>query len=478
MAGTADGLRWMSATEQAALVRQGEATPLELLDAAIDRMERLNPAINAVTVSWIDEAREVARTLPDDGQPLRGVPILLKDLHAQLRGTPLTNGNAALKDAGYRCTETSAQVERLVRAGTVPFARANSCEFGSLPVTEPLAWGPTRNPWDASRTAGGSSGGSAAAVAAGIVPVAQSSDGGGSIRIPASCCGLVGLKPSQGRISMAPSRDEANLSVEHVVSRTVRDCAAFLDATHGPATGDRVIAPAPLRPYVDELERDPRPVRIGVLDHRFDGLPVHEGCVQAVRATASLLERLGHHVEEAWPSVLEDESFTPRFSALWSTNIAASVDWVSAVLGRELRDGDVEPVNMAMASFGRRFSAVDYASSVAATVQFRRAMQQWWTDGWDVLLSPVSSQPALPIGTLANDHADPVAPLRGTSAFLGFTAQFNASGQPAISVPLHEVDGVPVGVQFVGAYGREDLLLALAAQIERAAPWAHRRPAL
>jgi amidase len=277
---------------------------------------------------------------------------------------------------------------------------------------------------------------------------------------------------------MAPSRDEANLSVEHVVSRTVRDCAAFLDATHGPATGDRVIAPAPLRPYVDELERDPRPVRIGVLDHRFDGLPVHEGCVQAVRATASLLERLGHHVEEAWPSVLEDESFTPRFSALWSTNIAASVDWVSAVLGRELRDGDVEPVNMAMASFGRRFSAVDYASSVAATVQFRRAMQQWWTDGWDVLLSPVSSQPALPIGTLANDHADPVAPLRGTSAFLGFTAQFNASGQPAISLPLHEVDGVPVGVQFVGAYGREDLLLALAAQIERAAPWAHRRPAL
>ena len=475
---TTDELRWMPATEQADLVRRGDVTPLELLDAAIERMERLNPAINAVTVSWIDAARETARTLPDTGQPLRGVPMLLKDLHAHLRGTPLTNGNAALKEAGYRCTETSAQVERLVHAGTVPFARANSCEFGSLPVTDPLAWGPTRNPWDRSRTSGGSSGGSAASVAAGIVPVAQASDGGGSIRVPASCCGLVGLKPSQGRISMAPSRDEANLGVEHVVSRTVRDCAAFLDATHGPAVGDRIIAPAPLRPYVDELERDPRPLRVGVLDRRFDGVPVHEGCAQAARDAAALLERMGHRVEEAWPAALEDPSFTSRFSALWSTNMAAAVDSVAALLGRELRDGDVEPVNLAMAAFGRRFSAVDYASSVAATVQFRRALQQWWADGFDVLVTPVTSQPALPVGALANDHDDPVAPLRGTSAFLGFTTAFNASGQPAISLPLHEVDGIPVGLQFVGAYGREDVLLALAAQIERAAPWAHRRPAI
>ncbi|MEY3112094.1 MAG: amidase AmiC 1, partial [Actinomycetota bacterium] len=267
MTSLARDTQWMDATALAELVRSRQVTPSELLEAALERTEKLNPALNAVNYVWAERARAHARELdsaPD--APLRGVPFILKDLNAALEGTPMSNGNRALRDANYVADYTSELVRRYVASGMTIFGRGSSPEFGSVPVTEPEAWGPTRNPYDLSRTSGGSSGGSAAAVAAGIVPAAHASDGGGSIRIPSSCCGLVGLKVSQGRISMAPNRDETNLGVDHVVTRTVRDCAALLDASHGPGVGDRVIAPRPTRPYVEELRAAPTQLRIGFLD--------------------------------------------------------------------------------------------------------------------------------------------------------------------------------------------------------------------
>jgi amidase len=269
MSSLAQDTQWVDAIDQAELVRSGKVTPVELLDAAIERAEQLNPAINALTFTWFDKAREIARNLPtNSAMPLRGVPFILKDLHAAMKGLPLSNGNKAMKAAALNSNYTADIVQRFINAGLVIFGRGNSPEFGSVPTTEPEAWGPTRNPWDTNRMAGGSSGGSAAAVAAGIVPAAHATDGGGSVRIPAACCGLVGLKVSQGRITAAPFRDETNLGVEHVVSRTVRDTALLLDIVEGPAVGDRVIAPPPTRPYIQEIGAPTGKLRIGFLDHR------------------------------------------------------------------------------------------------------------------------------------------------------------------------------------------------------------------
>src|SRR3954468_7802124 len=275
MSSLADDTRWMDATAQAALVAKGEVTAVELLEAAIERIEHIDPVINAVVIRWFDHARETAAGELPDG-PFRGVPFLIKDLFAAYAGQRISNGNVGLKNANIISDTDTTLVSRFRGAGLVIAGRTNSPELGSVPTTEPLAWGPTRNPWDTARTPGGSSGGAAAAVASGMVPFAHASDGGGSIRIPASACGLVGLKPTQGRISLGPVRDESNLGVELCVSRSVRDTALLLDAVHGPGVGDTVIAPAPVRPYVDELGADPGRLRIGLLDHHPFGQPVHD----------------------------------------------------------------------------------------------------------------------------------------------------------------------------------------------------------
>ena len=477
MSSLADETRWLDATDQAALVRSGEVTPLELLDAAIERIERIDPALNAVVIRWFDAARATAAGPLPEG-PFRGVPTLLKDLWAHFAGQPLTNGNQALKDVMPVSVADTTLVARYRAAGFVIAGRTNSPEFGSLPATEPTAWGATRNPWNTDHSPGGSSGG-AAAVAAGMVPIAHASDGGGSIRIPASACGLVGLKPTQGRISLGPYRDESNLGVELCVSRSVRDTAALLDAVRGPGIGDTVIAAPPGRPYTAELGADPGRLRIGLLDHHPFGGPVHEQCALAARNTATLLESLGHSVEPGFPAAMSDPEFARRFSALWSTNMGVGLARIAAQLGRELVPGDVEPVNQAQADFARSVSGVDYALALAATVDFRRAVQQWWADGWDLLLTPTLGEPPVEIGTFANDPGNPMAPMVRAAAYVPFTPAFNASGQPAISLPLHWTpDGLPVGVQLVAAYGREDLLIQVAAQLEAAQPWAHRRPAV
>ncbi|NBT36664.1 MAG: amidase [Actinobacteria bacterium] len=478
MASLAHDTQWMDATAQAELVRKKQVTPRELLEAALERTEQLNPAINAVNYVWAERARDAARdleTAPDS--PFRGVPFILKDLHAALEGTPMSNGNRALRAANYVADYSSELVRRFVASGLNIFGRGASPEFGSVPVTEPEAWGPTRSPYDLSRTSGGSSGGSAAAVAAGIVPAAHASDGGGSIRIPASCCGLVGLKVSQGRISMAPNRDETNLGVENVVTRTVRDCAAMLDISHGPGIGDRVIAPRPTRPYVDELRAAPSSLRIGFLDHRPLPGPLDSECAIGVQRVVETLSALGHRVEASWPKPLEDPSIPPRFSALWSTNMAVAIEATARLLGRPADASDYEAMNWAMATFAGSMSAVDYAKSVVAMTAFRRSIQQWWADGFDLLVTPTLAQLPLPIGSICNNPDSPMDPMRVAGDFVAFTTAYNVSGQPAISLPLHWTpDGVPVGIQLVAGYGREDLLISVAAQLEEAMPWRDRRP--
>ena len=464
----------MSALDQAKLVREKKVSVRELLDAAIERYEIYNPKINAVNIVWLEHARDLAKNADAtrSNAPFHGVPTLFKDLHTMYAGQRISNGNRALKNAGYTATQNTAMVDRFLSAGFVPFGRTNSCEWGSLPVTEPEAWGPTRNPHDLSRTCGGSSGGSGSAVAAGIVALAHASDGGGSIRIPASCNGLVGLKPSRGRISVGPFRDESGFGVELCVSHTVADTAALLDAVHGPGVGDGVVAPPPHQPYLKEVGAKVGSLRIGLLDHDPHGVRVDDECRDAARNTAKLLESLGHKVEESWPDALNDASFPPRFGAMWATGQAVSRDSLSALLGRPATKDDIEAVNWEQAERASRASALDYAKSVAAAAMFRRAVAQWWTDGFDLLVTPTLSRIPFPVGSFTNDPSDPLKPSRLASEWVRFTAQFNMTGQPAISLPLgRTASGLPVGVQLVAAYGREDLLIRVASQLEAAAPW-------
>jgi amidase len=490
MGNNADDTRWLDATAHAELIATRAATSTELVDAAIDRIERLDAPVNAVIMHWFERARAQAASFDDlplssehRQAPFAGVPFLLKDLGNHVAGTPLTSGNRAARDAAPRSRHDSNLVVRFADAGLIPLGRTNSPEFGSLPVTEPVAYGPTRNPWNTGHTPGGSSGGAAAAVAAGMVPIAHASDGGGSIRIPASCCGLVGLKPSQGRVSMGPERDESGLSTQLCVSRSVRDTARLLDAVQGAGVGDSVIAPVPTRPYTAELHAEPGRLRIGLLDRHPLGGDLHPDCVTAVRAAATLLESLGHDVSLGHPPILEDAEFPRRFAAMWAALMAVGIDALGQTIGRPLTADDVEPVNWAQGEYAAQLSAAQYAMALAAVGQYRRHVQGWWADGWDLLLTPTLSAPPLPIGALVGEQNDgidpnnPMAPSIRAGRFVSFTPQFNASGQPAISLPLHwSDDGLPIGVQLVAAYGREDVLIRIASQLEAAAPWAQRRP--
>jgi amidase len=469
-----------TACEQAALVRRGEVSARELVAASLERIGERNPAVNAVSHLWAERALDRARHIDDSGDrsaPFTGVPILLKDLNAHWAGYELSNGNLAMKRANYVSTETTALVERFLAAGFVPLGRTTSCEWGSLPVTESRAWGATRNPWDTSRTSGGSSGGSAAAVAAGMVAIAHASDGGGSIRIPASCCGLVGLKPSRGRVSPAPLRDDSGLGVELCVSRDVRDTAAMLDAVAGPGIGDAIVAPSPAHSFVDALDAPLPTLRIGVLDHDPLGEPVDGACVDAVRRTADALARLGHAVHTSWPDALGDADFPRRFIAMWSTNMALAHRQVADLIGRPPADDEVEAVNLAHARHAARMSAPELAESQHAAHEFRRRMARWWHDDGDVLVTPTLAGPPLRIGELWEDDSDPLAASRAASRWVRFTMQYNVTGQPAISLPIGRThDGLPVGVQLVAALGREDLLLGLASQLERIIGWSHVSP--
>ncbi len=343
--------RWMDATGQAELVRSGQVTALELLEAAIDRIEADDPRINAVVMRWFDQARRTAASALRDGGFL-GVPFLLKDWMAAYAGHPLASGNRRLKEAARLAPADSVLVSRFRAAGLVIAGRTNAPEFASQVTTEPVAWGATRNPWNLAYSPGGSSGGAAAAVAAGMVPVAHATDGSGSIRIPAACCGVVGLKPTQGRISAGPFGDESGPGVELCISRTVRDTAAMLDAVQGPGVGDRVIAPPPGRPYVRELDANAAGLRVGVLDRYPAGDPVHPDCAAAVHEAGRLLQALGHRVETACPPALADPAIGRQIGLVASSHLALAIDQLADVLGRDVTAGDVEPAHLGAGAAG------------------------------------------------------------------------------------------------------------------------------
>jgi amidase len=469
----------VSACELADRVRRGDTNPVELVDDAIARIEALNPTLNAVIHTRFEEARAEAADpgLPDG--PFRGVPLLVKDLDGSLAGAPLHLGNRRLREIGHVADHDSELVARLRRAGFVVVGKTNTPEFGLLPTTEPQAYGPTRNPWALDRSPGGSSGGSAAAVAAGMVPVAHAGDGGGSIRTPASHCGLVGLKPSRGRTTLGPDLGEAwaGLVTRHVLTRTVRDCAAVLDVIAGGAPGDPYVAPPPARPYADEVGAEPGRLRIGVRTETPSGLAVVDSrVVDAVEGAAELLESLGHHVEPAWPAGLDAAALVESFAVVYAAHVVFDVHLLARILGREVGTDDVEPFTWMHYEAGRAISAADYVEALRVAHEWARGMAAWWQD-FDLLLTANTAEPAPRLGDIVDADADPLRAYERAIPFAAFTVPSNVTGQPAISVPLaRSPEGLPIGVQLVADQHREDVLVRVAAQLEAARPWADRPP--
>jgi Asp-tRNA(Asn)/Glu-tRNA(Gln) amidotransferase A subunit family amidase len=452
-------------------IQGGELHPREVLDVALERLHAVNPQVNAVT--HLDEAAvDAARQAPATG-PLGGVPYFIKDLHAPVRGFPLTHGSRLFVD--QRLDFDSETVARLRQAGLSILGRTASPEFGMSASTEPALTGPTRNPWNLAHTAGGSSGGAAAAVAAGILPAAHATDSGGSIRIPAACNGLVGLKPTRGLLPTGPHRGEAShgLSHEHAVTRSVRDCAALLDATAGPDAGAPYFASKPAQPYIQLIARPPRRLRIAFTPRSFRGQAVHAECEAAVRNAVARLADLGHEVNEGTPD-FDAAALGAATGTLLLTGLAAQVQAREAVLGREAREDELEPLTWQAVRLGRSVSGVAYASQFARINTEVRRIGRWF-ESVDVLVTPTIATPPVLLGALSTQTHTLDSFQQAMSAFCPFTGAFNATGQPAISLPLHwTADGLPVGVQFVGRFGEDATLLQLAAELERAQPWFHR----
>ncbi|MEW6130465.1 MAG: amidase [Acidobacteriota bacterium] len=464
----------LDATAQAELVRKKEVKPLELVEATIERIEKVNPQINAIVTKMYTEARAAANA-PITDAPFAGVPFLLKDLLAAYQGVPMSSGSKYLKD--FKPNEDSELVARYKRAGLIVVAKTNTPEFGILPTTEPDLFGAARNPWNTNHITGGSSGGSAAAVAAGIVPIAHANDGGGSIRIPASCCGVFGLKPTRARNPLGPNFGDmfSGLIAEHAVSRTVRDSAALLDATSGAALGDPYCAPTPARPFVEEVGADTGKLRIAFTTTAPLGTPVHPDSVAAVEDAAKLLTDLGHYVVEAAPAI-NGEMLVKSFMAIWAAGLTWTIQSLSYAVGRMPVEGELEPGTMALNEMGKKVTASDYLLSVQYIQILGRQIAAFMQD-YDVLLTPTLGSPPLALGSFAATEEDAMAGMRVATAFVPFTPICNATGQPAMSVPLYwNAEGLPVGTHFVGRFGDEATLFRLAAQLETARPWANRRP--
>ncbi len=475
MTGDFDGYEDHDALGLAALIAGGEVSADAVLSAALSRVEARNPALNAVIHRMDDAARQaVAAGLP--AGPFTGVPYLIKDLFVLCAGQPTRSGSRLFE--GYIADHDSTLIARLRAAGLVLIGKTNTPEFGLNGATEPALFGPTRNPWDTARSAGGSSGGSTAAVAAGIVPAAHATDGGGSIRIPASCCGLFGLKPSRGRTPYGPDAGEGlgGFSTGHAATRSVRDSAALLDAIIGPAPGDPYAAPPPPRPFRDEVGADPGKLRIAVSTAAPGGGPVAADCVAAVADAAALCADLGHRVEEAAPD-FDADALVWAWRVVAAANTRNLVDGRLRALGRDLRADDVEPITALWIEEAEQYTSADYNRAITTAHLIGRAFGAFFTD-YDLLLTPTLAQPPLPLGTLDMQGGDLDRFVADLFAFIPFTAQGNAAGIPAMSVPLHWTEGgLPVGVQFAAPYGDEATLFRLAAQLEAARPWWHRRPA-
>ena len=460
----------------AELVRRREVSPAELLEAAIARMDRTHADINAV-VCRLDEPARASITAGLPAGPFTGVPYLLKDLGAHYQGVVTSFGGTLFKD--FVVAHDSELTVRLKRAGLVIVGKTNTPELGLASSTEPRLFGPTRNPWNRAHSAGGSSGGSAAAVAAGVVPMAHATDGGGSIRIPASACGLFGLKPTRARNPMGPDAGEGwgGASVGHAVTQSVRDSAALLDATSGPDLGDPYWAPPPARPFLEEVGRDPGRLRIAITTTPWNGQTVDAECAEAARAAGRLCEKLGHSVEEASP-VVDAQALGAATLVIIGANLRVALEARAKALGRELSEHDVERVTWIRALDGHTARAADYARSIGVVHRTGRQVAPFFRR-FDVLLTPTMCRPPHPLGVIdmMTDDLD-----RYGQAVLGtiaFTSLWNACGNPAMSVPLAwSHAGLPMGVQFIGGFGDEATLLRLGAQLEAAQPWANRRPQL
>ena len=480
----------------ATLIRRGEVSPAEVLDAAIAQIERHNPALNAVIRKRYEQARHDAMRV-NAAAPFAGVPFLLKDLIASIAGEPTGCGNRLL--AAMPMPRDSELVRRFRAAGLIIVGRTNTPEFGLTPYTEPEAFGPTRNPWSLRHSPGGSSGGSAAAVAARLVPMASGGDGGGSIRIPAACCGLFGFKPSHGMNPTGPEFGELwrGYAIEHVLTRSVRDSAAMLDATAGPDPGAPYAAPWSPRAFLDEAGADPGPLRIA-----FTGAPllgghgVHRDCLAALEASARLLASLGHHVEEAAPPV-DREALARAFMTVVACELRAEIENFGRITGRAIHASQCETATWAIALLGRSSKAATYVNAVRALQLAARAMAPFFAR-YDVLLTPTLATPPAMTGSLQPSAGEKrllrivnrldagwllqALGVLGSLAertfdYLPFTPLFNATGQPAMSVPLHwNGEGLPIGAQFAGRFGSDAALFRLAGQLERAQPWFERAP--
>jgi amidase len=467
------GLDRLDGVAQAELVRTGGASPRELVEAAVAQIERLDPAVGAIAVPLFEEALAAAGTDLPEG-PFRGVPLLLKDIGATQSGLPQYSGNAALRALDHRAPADTELGARYRRAGFVVAGTTKTSEFGSQPTTQPVAYGPTRNPWAATHSVAGSSGGAAAAVAAGMVPIAHGTDIAGSIRMPAAWCGVVGLKPSRGRVPVGPliARD----LVEHVITRSVRDTAAVLDATHGAELGALHLAPPPRRPFAEEVGAGPGALRIGLLaEVDASGIDVDPECAAAVAASGRLLESLGHAVEPAGSPALFDDTFVANWTGITAARLNRLLEALAATLGGAIAAGDVEPYQFALAARGE-ISARELLALEEWQQQYASGVAAWWEE-FDVLLTPATGEPPAPLAELEAPAGDPLAVLPRFLRIQCFAIPFSVTGQPAIALPLHSSRaGLPVGVQLVARHGAEDVLLRVAAQLEDAEPWAERRP--
>lgn len=456
------------------LVRRGEVTPVETVTAALNAVERLNPRLNAVVATFADAALTAARGPLPDG-PLRGVPFLPKDLTVSLAGIATECGSRYFK--GWVRGFDSELVRRWRRAGLVLIGKSNTPELGSSGSTEPVATGTTRNPWRPEHTPGGSSGGGAAAVASGMVPAAHANDAGGSIRGPASCCGLVGLKPTRGRNSLGPDAAEYwnGMVVEHVVTRSVRDSAAVLDATAGRATGDPQAAPPPPRPYREDVTRDPGRLRIGFVTSGPRGLALDPACLDAVTGTAGLLADLGHDVREASPE-WDVDALGAGVMAVFAADVGRAIEDRHAATGIPPSRQVLENNNLWLWERARRLTAIDLLRAESKLNTVSRQFARFFEDN-DIWLTPTMAKLPPRLGHLHADADDVETFFERLWTFNPFNSVYNVSGQPAISLPLQmSPEGLPVGVMLGAQFGAEDVLFRLAGQLEVARPWRDRHP--
>jgi amidase len=454
------------------MVRAAEVSARELVEASLRRIDELEPAVGAFTHVAHEAALETADSIvADDPRPFAGVPIAIKD-NKPVAGMPITMCSDLFGDVVPR--HDAFLVRRLRDAGFVIVGKTKLPEMGILPTTEPRRFGPTRNPWSPDRTPGGSSGGSAAAVAAGMVPIAHGNDGGGSIRIPAACCGLVGLKPARGRVSSGPDIGDSFLVCDGVLTRTVADTTAALDVLAGYELGDTTWAPPPPAPFRELAAREPGRLRVGLaLNPPLEGAIVEPVCEQAARDAAALLESLGHQVEEITPPWSE-QNVLSDFTRLWAPLISMTTMIGAAIRGREATEQDVEPLTWVMWENAQSTGSVAFLSSEARMKSLARAIVAF-LDPYDIVLTPALARRPVPIGEIHGRGPDPWGNYQRSGHFTPFTAICNVTGLPAIALPLyHGDDGMPLAIQLIGRPLAEDLLLSVASQLEEALPWAGR----